>query len=624
MSNIVKRAYRPRTPSLSVSLFALVAALPLITTYAKAQEAAPEAAVEAAQEERPTLSKKRATAPSSTINLVNLLVKQGVIDDEQASALIKQAEEEAYVSREAARDATEKAGEAAKAATAAAAAASPPGSKRVSYVPDIVKRELREDIRKEVMGQAKAEGWASPGAYPEWASRIRFSGDIRGRWEGMFYPGGVWSAEGGLTDFNAINTGSPYDESENLQISAPSYNADDNRYRSRLRARLGMDADLGEGFTAGMRIATGSDSSPVSTNQTLGGSGGNFSKYSLWLDRAFIKFEPFQHEQFSSYAPDSALAINVGRFDNPYWAPTDLVWDGDLGFDGIALQGSHNVRSDITAFGSAGLFPLFNTSLNFATTNENKFESEDKYLLGGQIGFNWQATPLIGFAFGAGVYEFNNVRGELSSPCDTWSPNIKDCDTDHMRPSFAQKGNTYMRLRQRTTSPSIGEPGYIPPEPNYYGLASEFRPVVLSTRLDFQHFDPIRIGLEGDFVWNSAFDRSDILYSLPVNNYDGYNNYDGGEFGWMTRVTVGNTKLKEFGDWNASIAYKWLESDAVLDALADSDFGLGGTNLKGYIIGGNVALSDNVSAAAKWMSASEITGIPYAVDILQLDVTAKF
>ena len=33
-------------------------------------------------------------------------------------------------------------------------------------------------------------------------------------------------------------------------------------------------------------------------------------------------------------------------------------------------------------------------------------------------------------------------------------------------------------------------------------------------------------------------------------------------------------------DWNVSLAYKYVESDAVLDALNDPDFHLGGTNAR--------------------------------------------
>ena len=61
-----------------------------------------------------------------------------------------------------------------------------------------------------------------------------------------------------------------------------------------------------------------------------------------------------------------------------------------------------------------------------------------------------------------------------------------------------------------------------------------------------------------------------------------------------------------------------------MDAFVDSDFGLGGTNLKGYFIGGNVGVADNVWATLRYMSANNIAGAPYAVDIVQLDLNAKF
>ena len=61
-----------------------------------------------------------------------------------------------------------------------------------------------------------------------------------------------------------------------------------------------------------------------------------------------------------------------------------------------------------------------------------------------------------------------------------------------------------------------------------------------------------------------------------------------------------------------------------IDAFVDSDFGLGGTNLKGYFVGGNLGLATNVWASARWMSANNIAGVPYAVDVVQVDLNAKF
>ncbi|MBV8512065.1 MAG: putative porin, partial [Xanthobacteraceae bacterium] len=93
---------------------------------------------------------------------------------------------------------------------------------------------------------------------------------------------------------------------------------------------------------------------------------------------------------------------------------------------------------------------------------------------------------------------------------------------------------------------------------------------------------------------------------------------------WLARVTVGNTEIKHLWDWNVHAGYKYLQSDATIDAFTDPDFGLGGTNLKGYFIGGNLGLSENVWMTLRWMSANNISGSPYAVDVLQADLNAKF
>lgn len=610
MSNAHNRTGRLPVVLASLSGLALAAALPSTPAFAEGGD-------------RPVVSDKKPTASNATINLVNVLVQQGVITPEQAIALVKQAEDEAYVARQSARDANAKAEEAAKTAAGAAAAAAPPGSKRVTYVPEVVKRQLREDIRKEVMTQAQAEGWASPGKYPEWASRIRLSGDIRGRWEDIFMPDG-----GGATvyDFNAINnSGSGYDTSSANTKWPPSYNTTEDRNRARLRARLGLDADLTDGFSAGMRLATGSDASPVSTNQTLGGSGGNFSKYSIWLDRGFVKFEPFKHPQFNTLAEPSSATVLLGRFDNPFWAPTPLMWNADLGFDGLALQGRHEVVPGVTAFAAAGAFPIFNTALDFASTEHAKFDSEDKYLFGGQIGFTWKASPEVSATFGAGLYDFSNVRGRLSSPCDLSTATA--CDTDGLRPTFAQKGNTYMALRDIIPNAANGQGANS--QFQYFGLASGYRPIELSGRLDLGYFDPTHIAIDGAFIWNSAFDRHAAeRYAVnnrgPLSGGSSVGAFEGGDIGWLARVTVGQQRLAQFGDWNAHIGYKYLESDATMDAFAESDFGLGGTNLQGYFIGANIGLAPNVSASAKWMSASAIAGERYSADLLQFDFNAKF
>jgi Putative porin len=219
------------------------------------------------QSNGPKVSDKKPTAPNAVVNLVNILVKKGVLKEDQAQELIKEVDDETYVSQQATKDAKTKADEAAKAASAAAAAANPPGTRHVTYVPEVVKQQLREEIKREVMAKAERENWASPGAYPEWASRIHFYGDFRLRNEDVFFPKG--NDPSAAINFNAINTGPPYLTFGNPNFW-PTYDVSQNRQEFLVQARLGMHADILDGLGIDIRIATGNDPSPVSTNQVLG------------------------------------------------------------------------------------------------------------------------------------------------------------------------------------------------------------------------------------------------------------------------------------------------------------------------------------------------------------------
>jgi hypothetical protein len=563
---------------------------------------------------RPAVSHTPPPSPNVAVNIVNLLVKQGVFTEEQGTALIKQAEDEAYVARQAVRDAAAKADTADKTATAAADAASPPGTKHVVYVPEVVKKQLRDEIKSEVMAKAQKEGWAQPGTFPEWTSRIRFSGDIRARFEWDMFPSG--NDPQAAVNYNAINTGSPYDTSNANPFFWPTYDTNQDRQRARLRARLGMEADLSEGFWAGLKIGTGDSNSPVSFNQPLGGSGGNFSNYAIWIDRAYIRYDRW-HD----------LVFNVGRFDNPFFSPTDLVYHRDIGFDGFAVQATHEFKPNVTSFVVAGVFPLFNTDFNVGSNQLIKLPSHDKWMIGGQVGVGYNGVPEIEQKFGVAFYDFRNVQGEASSPCIVVT-SADVCDTDLTRPSFAQKGNTYMALRNiiADAANGFGTTNQL----QFFGLASQFRPLVLSGQFDFTHFNPVHVVLDGDYVWNTAFNRADIAAKvranpIPAGPTDPTTNvYSGGNLGWLARMTVGHLELKQLGDWNVHAGYKWLESDAVIDAFTDSDFGLGGTNLKGYFFGGNLAVAANVWLSARWMTANQVAGAPYAVDVAQVDLNARF
>lgn len=621
---------KPKFPVLPLALFLAMPARLLLAEEASSIETpdlTPLSAIEQAPKAEVTNVPLNPAPPKSqtvVVNLINRMVERGLLTKDDASDLIKQAEEDADIARQQAATAQA----AAEQASSVMALLGERGSQgpnldplfsdpsdetvRVTYIPEHIRAQMRDEIRQDVMEQAKAEHWAAPGLLPEWTQRFRVFGDIRGRYESIRFPQGNDNS-GSFPDFNAINTGAPFDIAGN--VFSPQLNADKNRERLRLRLRVGADITLSDGFTAGLRIATGSDNSPITTNQTLGGQGGNFSKYAIWLDRGYLKYELGDS--------DKKIALSLGRFDNPFFS-SEVMWDEDLGFDGLALEGRYRV-GDVVPFAVAGAFPVYNTSLNYATNQPNKFDSHDKWLYGIQTGVDWKLHKDIDLKLAVAYYDFNKIEGVLSDP---FTPlNASDAgNTDATRPGFAQKGNSYRALRNIIPS-ALNNYGTLY-QYQYFGLATPFRVLALTGKLDYNKFEPVQISLAGEFIKNLAFQRGD-MEAIVINNRGaltsrGLARFEGGDTAWIAGIKVGHATLQKRWDWNLGMNYRYVESDAVVDGFTDSDFGGGGTNLKGYSIFGKLAISPDICIGARWMSADEIAGPPLKSDIFQFDISAKF
>ena len=578
------------------------------------------------------LSEPATPSQSVTINLINKLVQRGILTKDDAREMITQAQAEAETARAQAQAdmfavAQVAAAQAASDQIAVAQAQNAPASPddvRVTYIPEPVKMQIKEEIKLELATDRATTKLAGNFQLPKWVEKSNAFFDLRMRYEGDQFPSGN-DASGAFPNFNAINTGQPFDTTGNQ--FAPQLNADQNRTQFRIRARFGMDFNMGENFTSGFRVATGQNNSPVSTNQSLGlansatqGQGGNFSKYAIWLDRAFLRYDlPIHDKKF--------LTTWVGRFDNPFFS-TRLIWDEDLGFDGAALKAEYEVLPGFSPFVTAGAFVVYNTDFNFSSNQPAKFASYDKYLYGIQGGFEWKPTPDWKFKVAAAYYYFQNIEGKLSTP---YTPqNINDAsDTDNSRPSFAQKGNTYMAIRNIVPDAS-NDFGAIN-QWQYYGLATKFQDISVTARLDYNGFEPVQVSLIGEFVKNLAFNSTDIN-AIAVNNrgpvdtteLSAIGAFEGDPTGWLVELKVGTPSLSKRWDWSIDVGYRWIGSDSVVDGFNDSDFGLGGTNMKGFTVGGYLALSQNVYVSLRWMGSDSIAGPTYKTNIIQIDLNSKF
>jgi hypothetical protein len=546
---------------------------------------------------------------SATVRLIQLLIEKGILSKDQAASLLKQAQEESRPPPRRVRPRPTATQAAAPSATPSQPAeppspAVPPGTVRVTYVPQIVRDQIAQEVRQEVMQQAQTENWAAPDAAPEWTRRIHFYGDLRVRGERDQEASG----NGPIIDFNSINSGSGFDTSGGSGLP-PTLNSQEDRSRFRVRARLAMDARIDDWVNADIGIATGNDASPGTYNQTLG-SGGDFQKYALWLDRAYLLLQPFK-----SLEPFQSLKMYLGREPNPFWT-TDLIYANDLNMDGAAFTGSVPINSGLSVFGTAGAFSVFNTAFNYSSLDTTKFPSHDKYLFAGQAGVAFRPIETLQAKLAAGFFAYDNINGKLSDPClivQTGS----GCDTDATAAQYVQYGNTMFPIR------NIVLTGTSTATPEYFGLASRFGILDLHGRLEYRGF-PLPVALEGEFDKNLAFNRSFVASRGPVNNLGSNGVFSGGDTAYMIKFTVGKTEVVERWDWNAFIAYKYLQSDSVLDALNDADFHLGGTNAKGFILGGDLAVARNLFLTARWFSATQVSGTPYANDLVQVDMTAKF
>ncbi|MGD1018926.1 MAG: putative porin [Verrucomicrobiia bacterium] len=542
-----------------------------------------------------------------TINLINRLVERGVLSAEDAKELIQQAE----------TDAAEARAQALK--TDTNQATNDGDTVHVPYVPEIVKVQIRDEIEDDVLQHARAEHWAATNALPAWASQYVVKGDIRVRYEDFIFPKGN-NTTGVFPNFNAINTGSPFDTTG--VDGSPQRDVDHNRVQVRLRARLGTDIDLKNGFTAGLRLATGTDDQPVSVNQSLGtangGQGGDFSKYAVWLDQAFIKYE-------LGGLPTEDLAISVGRFDKPFFS-TSIIWYDNLAFDGLAVQGRKQLLEGVTPFFNVGAFPIFDTDLNFSSNRPQKYPSEDRWLYGGQVGTDWKINDDFSFKGAAAFYYFANIAGKLSSPFVPLT-SADQGNTDDTRPAFAQFGNTYMNLRDITPT-AANDFGAID-QWQYFGLASSFHDLAFTGKLDYEHFQPFIVSLNGEFVENIAFDAGNINATAVNNRGPDLPNgnpgpFVGGGTAWIGGINLGSAALQKRWDWNLAVNYRYVESDSVVDGFCEPDFGGGGTNVKGYTIRAWLAIEPNIYFGLNWMSSDQVAGPTLKADTFWLDANAAF
>ena len=195
-------------------------------------------------------------------------------------------------------------------------------------------RELREEgavVSNEV---SKVKG-------ADWASKIKFKGDLRYRHEMI---------------------------AQDRDVSGSAEDAAD-RTRHRVRARFGFDAKVTDNSKVVVQLASGGPD-PRSSNQTLTNSG---SRKEIGIDLAYAEY---------AFMPGGVLTL--GKVKNPVWRPgQSLFWDGDFNPEGAGVTFDRGML-----FGGA-----YGWWLSEQFNSDPKGENSDANVFGLQAGLKF---PLLG------------------------------------------------------------------------------------------------------------------------------------------------------------------------------------------------------------------------------------
>jgi len=190
--------------------------------------------------------------------------------------------------------------------------------------------------------------------------------------------------------------------------------ADHSKDRNRIRVRIGADMWINEELGAGFGLATGSDTDPVSRNETLGDL---FNQDTILLNEAYIDYHPmFLNGEVNLIMGKRYASKTLTVMD-------DLIWDGDVTLEGLTLQYGKDAKGkEKDGLCANGGYYLYQDS--------DSYTGQVAYILAAQASYKGEVNSLK-YQAGASYYDyqsyvdatrdynivefFGNIGGKVSS-----------------------------------------------------------------------------------------------------------------------------------------------------------------------------------------------------------------
>lgn len=271
---------------------------------------------------------------------------------------------------------------------------------------------------------------------------------------------------------------------------------------------------------------------------------------------------------YVTWNPRPFAELSAGKMKNPLWRTysSDAVWDDDFNPEGFGQSFEFLLPSETRLFAN-GLQLM---------ADEDSGTNNDQWTFSQQAGVD----VMLG-----------DVRVRAAAAYHRWQ--------------FATAGS-YGHTAPNEGNRRAGATAANPPGV----LANEFGVGEWTTELGLWA-GPLPVSIQGTYLKN-------FLHRAALTPKE--------DIGYQVGARLG--KASAPGTWEAAYFFKWVETDATVADVADSDFGDGGTNRRGHIGWIGYSFNPSMSMKAKYFITRTINEslAPNADDIdrLQLDLQVKF
>lgn len=291
----------------------------------------------------------------------------------------------------------------------------------------------------------------------------------------------------------------------------------------RLRARFGLKTDLADDTQLEFRLASGPGR--TSTNQTLGASSSAGRNYDFGLDRAAFHWRPSE-----------TFALHGGRVENLFWLPSgsDLLWDADLNFDGLAFI-TQVMGENLNGFLMASGFWLDSTT---------EAGQDDVVQYSGQAGLRYRNGEDYEMTASVAFHHFSNIKGHATLDSASTGNSVDSSTTGGTTTSIYRKEYDLLNPALEISF-KLGE--------TPLAIVAEHVTNVAIGELNTGYLAGFKLGkLKNLGDWSLGYDYRKLERDAAVSAFTDADSYGGGTSGRSHKIAFGY-QLKP--NWSANATY---------------------------------------------------------------------